>query len=508
VSQKPPIRIVILGGGTAGWMAANLLANAWHKLGTKVTLVESPDVGIIGVGEGSTPQLRGFFRSLGLDEVDWMPKCNATFKNGIIFKGWSERAGFESYYHPFTTDLDSRSLDSFTYNTRARRTGRDVWAHPDRFFLPALLSAKRLAPLATENFPFDVSYGYHFDAHLVGTVLREHAKSLGVEHVERHIASVELNESGDVSALLSKDGERIEGDLFIDCSGFRGSIIQEALGERFIPFANNLFNNSAVVMPTSADPTGTNPHTTATALSAGWAWDIPLTNRTGNGYVYASGYIDKDAAETELRAHLGLLDSDVEARHLSMKVGRVERSWVGNCLAVGLSQGFIEPLEATALHIVQATVEGFIAAMEQGGFAPTERDAFNQRIAARYEGIRDYIVCHYRVNRRTDTQYWRDNAMNPNPSDTLKHMMTSWFRGEDLGAVITELDIGKYYNSLSWHCLLAGYGTFPDDKQITPPGDDIRLFDMAQLDEFLRRCGLNFTDHKQLLETMHASGST
>jgi tryptophan 6-halogenase len=504
--QAPPARIVILGGGTAGWMAANLFARAWEALGTKVTLVESPEVGIIGVGEGSTPQLRAFFRDLGLADADWMPRCNATYKNGITFKGWSERPGFESYYHPFATELDGRSLSAFTYNTHARRTGRDVWAHPDRFFLPAYLSSKKLGPIPAENFPFDVGYGYHFDAYLVGAVLREHAQTLGVEHLERHIAEAQLADDGKVAALLTKDGERIAGDIFIDCSGFRGSIIQQALGERFISFADNLFNDSAVVMPTPADPTGTNPHTSATALSAGWAWDIPLTNRTGNGYVYASGYMDKDAAEKELRRHLGLLESDVEARHLQMKVGRVERSWVSNCLAVGLSQGFIEPLEATALHIVQATVEGFIGAMEQGGFTPQERHAFNQRIAARYEGIRDYIVCHYRVNRRTDTQYWRDNAGNQNLSDTLKTILTSWFRGEDLGATIAELDIGKYYSSLSWHCLLAGYGVFPEDAKITPPGNDIQLFDLAESDEFMRRCALNFADHKALLDALNPGG--
>ena len=502
MKQGAPARIVILGGGTAGWMVANLLANAWRALGSTVTLVESPDVGIIGVGEGSTPQLRDFFRTLGLEESDWMPRCNATYKNGITFKGWSERPGYESYYHPFATDLDMRSMDSFSYNTRARRTGRDVWAHPDRFFLPALLSEKRLGPIAAESFPFDVGYGYHFDAHLVGVVLRDHATSLGVAHLERHIINVELSENGDVAALLSTDGERIEGDIFVDCSGFRGSIIQEALSEKFIPFADNLFNDSAVVMPTPADPKGINPHTTATAFSAGWAWNIPLTNRTGNGYVYASGYTDKDAAETELRTHLGLLDSEVAARHLSMKVGRVERSWVGKCLAVGLSQGFIEPLEATALHIVQATVEGFIGAMERGGFAPSERDAFNDRIAARYEGIRDYIVCHYRMSRRTDTQYWRDNAANQNLSDNLKMMMTSWFRGDELGETIAQLDIGKYYNSLSWHCLFAGYGTFPSDAQITSPGDDILVIDVERIDDFLARCAMNFRDHQVLLRAM------
>ncbi len=502
MTHAPPARIVILGGGTAGWMTANLLAQRWSILGSEVTLVESPDVGIIGVGEGSTPQLRGFFRTLGLAECDWMPKCNATYKNGITFKGWSERPGFERYFHPFTTQVDAHSLSSFTYNTRARRTGRDVWAHPDRFFLPAYLSANRLGPIAAENFPFDVTYGYHFDAYLVGAVLRDHAKTLGVKHLERHVSQVDLDETGNVKQLLTRDGDAITGDFFIDCSGFRGSIIQEALGERFISFADNLFNDSAVVMPTPADPSGTNPHTSATALSAGWAWDIPLTNRAGNGYVYASGYIDKDAAETELRQHLGLLDSDVAVRHLQMKVGRVERSWVGNCLAVGLSQGFIEPLEATALHIVQASVEGFMAAMENGKFAPIQRDDFNARIAARIEGIRDYIVCHYRLNQRSDSQYWRDNAANQNLSDTVKAMMTSWFRGEDLNQRIAELGIGNYYASLSWHCLFAGYGTFPDDQKITPPGDDIQIFDMAEMDDFIRRCGLNFTDHKQRLDAM------
>ncbi len=493
-------RFVILGGGTSGWMTACLLATRWPQ--AEVCVVESPEVGIIGVGEGSTPQLRGFFCTLGLAEAEWMPRCNATYKNGIRFNGWSERAGFESYYHPFATEVDAHSLGAFTYNTRARRTGRDVWAHPDRFFLPAYLSQKRLGPIASENFPFDVGYGYHFDAYLVGAVLRDHAATLGVQHLQQHMAHVEVDENGQVSQLLTKEGDAISGDFFIDCSGFRGCIIQEALGERFISFKENLFNDSAVVMPTPADPIGTNPHTSATALSAGWAWDIPLTNRTGNGYVYASDYFDKDAAETELRTHLGLLDSGVEARHLTMKVGRVERSWAGNCLAVGLSQGFVEPLEATALHVVQATVEGFIAAVDAGGFSAAGRDDFNQSIAARIEGIRDYIACHYRLNQRTDTPYWRDNAGNQNLSDTLKAVMTSWFLGDDLTETIAHLNIGKYYGSLSWHCLLAGYGIFPDDNKISAPGNDVQVFDMEQMDDFIQRCGMNFTDHKQLLGRM------
>jgi tryptophan 6-halogenase len=496
MSLQPPANIVVLGGGTAGWMAANLIAHRWG--GARVTLIESPEVGIIGVGEGSTPQLKAFFDTLGISEREWMPRCNATYKNGICFKGWSERKGFESYFHPFQTPLDSHSTPAFFYNTLARRTARDVWAHPDRYFLPAYLSAKRLGPIAAENFPFDIGYGYHFDAYLVGAFLRDHAKSSGVTHLERHITQVVRAENGHVSHLVTADGEIISGDFFIDSSGFRSTIAQEALAEPFISFGENLFNNAAVVMPTASDPDGTNAHTTATAMRAGWVWDIPLTNRTGNGYVYSADFISADAAETELRTHLGMLENVTPARHLKMKVGRIARSWVHNCLAVGLAQGFIEPLEATALHIVQTTVEMFLDGFDAG----TDRDAFNAKIAARYDGIRDYIVCHYRVNQRSDTDYWRANAANEAISASLKSILTAWFTAKDLSAEIADQGISGYYAPLSWHCLLAGYGTFPPDAKMMSPGDDIQHFDLAHIDDFIRRCGLNFSDHQAQLAAL------
>jgi tryptophan 6-halogenase len=492
---------VILGGGTAGWMAACLIAKHWPQ--HKVTVVESPDIGIIGVGEGSTPQLKMFFETLGIREAEWMPKCNATYKAGISFHGWSDRPGFESYFHPFHTDLDGFTEHQFAYRTRARRTGRDVWAHPDRFFLPAKIAAERRAPIAPANFPFEIGYGYHFDAVLVGRMLREHAVGkLGVVHLERTVSDVVLDDTGTVSALRIDDNELISGDFFIDSSGFRGTIIQKALAEPFRPFAENLFNDRAVAMPTNDDDADIRSETRATALSAGWAWKIPLTNRAGNGYVYSSRYLDADAAETELRTHLGMLDADVEARHLQMNVGRVERSWVKNCLAVGLSQGFIEPLEATALHIVQATVEGFIDAYEQGGMTAANADAFNDRIARRYDGIRDYIVAHYRMNQRTDSSYWRDNAANDALSDNLKAIMTAWFTGADLAEEIARLDIARYYSSLSWHCLLAGYGTFPPDHKLTASAAGLALVEMSKIDTFIDGCALNFGSHKQALANL------
>ncbi len=497
---SPAPAITVLGGGTAGWMAACLFARAWP--GARVIVIESPEIGIVGVGEGSTPQLRNFFKTLRIAESDWMPRANATYKAGIAFHGWSSRPGFGSYFHPFQTAIDGFTAPAFFQATRFRRTGHDVPAHPDRFFVPTAIAAARNAPVPPPNFPFDIGYGYHFDAHLIGAVLRDHAVGLGVVHLERRIVEVVLAEGGDVESLRDSTGETIGGDLFVDCSGFRSTIAQGALGVPFRSFGENLFNDRAVVMPTPADPHATNAHTLATALSNGWCWDIPLTNRTGNGYVYSARYTDPDAAEAELRAHLGPAAENATARHLTMNVGRVETSWTRNCLAVGLSQGFIEPLEATALHIIQATVEGFIDDFTGGGFTQARRDAFNARINRRYDGIRDYIVAHYRMNSRTDTPYWRDNAANQDLSDSLKAIMTCWFTGGDLEREIADQGIGGYYSAVSWHCLLGGYGTYPAEAKLRPPAPELALPDFQAVDTFIAGCARNFDDHKTVLERL------
>ncbi len=500
MADNAPFRIVILGGGTAGWMAANLIAHRWAARRINVTVIESPDIGIIGVGEGSTPQLKAMFDTLGISERDWMPACNATYKNGISFHGWSARPGFERYFHPFQTNLDSHTANHFYFHTRARRTGRDVWAHPDRFFIPARLAAERRAPIVPTSFPFEISYGYHFDATLVGVFLRDHAVAkLGVTHLSHTVREVMLDERGNVAALLTEGDDRIKGDFFIDASGFRSTILQGALDEPFMPFASNLFNDSAIAMPTPSDSGMTASETQATALEAGWVWKIPLTNRTGNGYVYSSAFKSADEAETELRIHLGMLDSDTPARHLKMNVGQVRRSWVRNCLAIGLAQGFIEPLEATALHIVQATVEGFMDAFEAEDFTDKGASIFNTEIAARYEGIRDYIVAHYRVNGRSDTDYWRANAANQHLSDSLKEIMSCWFTGGDLKQEIAHQDIAKYYPALSWHCLLGGYGTYPDDAKMKPPEHGLALANMVKIDAFVAGCAQNFPSHDDAL---------
>ncbi|WP_300973841.1 tryptophan halogenase family protein [Sphingomonas sp. LHG3406-1] len=493
--KAPPQSVIILGGGTAGWMAANILQKRWGGSGTVVTLIESKDIGIIGVGEGSTPQLKAFFDELGIAEDEWMPRCNATYKAGIEFVGWSDRPGHERYFHPFATSVDPFTEQTFFQAATLRRKGADVPAHPDPFFLATRIAREGRAPLAPANFPFEVGYGYHFDAYLVGATLREFAVARGVKHETATIANVTMTEAGDIGALVADDGRSFSAELYLDASGFRASLIEGALKEPHRGFGDNLFNDRAVVAPTPLPASGAQAMTRATAASAGWIWHIPLTNRAGNGYVYSSRYIDPDDAAAELRRHCGL-DEDAEVRHLAMRCGRVERSWVRNCLAIGLAQGFLEPLEATALHIVLATVQGFTDAYERD-----DRDGFNRSIARRYEGIRDYIVCHYRTALRRDTPYWRDAAAHDRLSDSLKGIMTAWFTGADIEEEVHRQEIAAYYAPMSWNVMLAGYGNFPPRLSPVAHGP----VDLAAVERFVGGCALNFPSHGEALSRLAAA---
>ena len=491
-----PRKIIIVGGGSAGWMTALMYGEALIKKGVEITVLESPVVGVIGVGEGSTPILKRYFDSLGIEEAEWMPECNATYKCGITFDGWSTKPGYENYFHKFATMVDDLTLPNYIANVHARQRGAHIDARPNRYFLSSRLSDEWLAPKASENFPFHTSYGYHFDAMLLGKFLHKKALALGVKYKSCHVTHAELNERGDIAAVATKDGELLAADFFIDCSGFSALLIGKALETPFVSYADNLLNDAAIAMPTEIGQQIPS-QTVSTAMKHGWAWKIPLTNRVGNGYVYSSAFVSADEAERELRARLGALDSDTPARHLTMKLGRVARHWNRNCLAVGLSQGFLEPLEATALYLTQMTAAIFLLFLEKGDFSETARQVYNQQIHDYFDGHRDYIVAHYKTNTRTDTEYWRANAANLNSiSDSLKQIFQVWIEAKDLGAEIRRQDIERYYPIASWYSLLAGMGTFPDIGPATGP--DL----LAPMDDFMRRCALNFRDHRTELESM------
>lgn len=500
--MNKPIDVVIAGGGTAGWLAANLLIKLCSTDQVKVTLVESPDIGIIGVGEGSTPTLKRFFELIDVAESAWMPKCNATYKVGIQFHDWSPQSGINSYRHPFISQTDVFTQRAFEVNCRTRRLGLDTHTAPEDFLLNGILAKQNKGPLTPETFPFQIQYGYHFDSGLLGQFLCDLAKKRGVHHLSKNIADVKLHPDGSIASLLCDDGLDVKGDFFIDCTGFKGLLIQQMLGVKFNSYRENLFNNSAVVMPTSLDET-IPCETDATALSAGWCWRIPLQNRYGNGYVYSDDYLSDDAAETEFRRHIGMLDSASSCRHLKMKVGQVDKHWEKNCLALGLSQGFIEPLEATALHLVQICTEMFIDKFVDGQYSSKNRDEYNQFAKQRFDKVRDYIVAHYKLNTRDDSDYWRDNRNNNAISASLAQLLDQWFKCEDLGAEITRQEIGAHWSTISWHCLLAGYGAYPPIAPNQPgKGDHYLEQDIAS---FVARCALNFNSHRENLDSLLAN---
>jgi hypothetical protein len=461
--RKGTKSIVILGGGTAGWIAANSLATHWQDRDLDITLVESPDIGIIGVGEGSTPPLRNFLHNVGVEEGDWMSRCDATYKTGITFRNWSTKPGFDEYFHPFQCQPDDFTVPAFFHNSFLRRQGVDLDGHPSQFFLAWHLALQRLAPVAPPNFPFRMSYGYHFNSGLLGQFLQEWAAKKGVKYKQATVTDVVLDDQGYIDYL------------------------------------------SAVVFPTEPDE-NPEPQTISTALKYGWVWKIPLTSRFGNGYVYSSKYVDDDDAEMELREHLGLMDADVEARRLKFPVGRVREHWVKNCLAVGLSQGFIEPLEATALDMVQETVFRFVEAANNGDMTDKYRGEFNAYVSKRFDAVRDYIVCHYRINTRADTDYWRNAGTNEKISRSLREILTAWLQGKNITDELERQNLDAYFPSMSWNCLLAGKGIYPTEEQVRPGSELANKYNLKNIEKYLEGCALNFPPHHEQLLSLRNAG--
>ena len=507
-----PSQVIIVGGGTAGWMAASLLQKAWSQAGdtpAQITVVESEDIGTIGVGEGSTPMLREFFRELGIADSEWMPKCSATYKCGIAFPAWlnGNQDAPTGYFHPFFSPLDIKSGEAFMRNACLKRRGMNVAAHPDDFFIGAQLSFQHLSPRLNESLPFEPDYAYHFDSALLGQFLRERAKGLGVRHVVDTVSDVYRDINGDIACLsLTHDKRLLKGDFFIDCTGFAGLLISKTLGAHFYSYSDNLFNDAAVAIASPLDTTKPIPsHTESTALSSGWAWKIPLTTRYVNGYVYSSGYQSSESAERELREHMGVSD-EVEARHIPMRVGSIRQHWEHNCLAVGLSQGFIEPLEATALMLVQYTLSHFIKAhslaMAKGNIEHY-RTGFNDNVTQTFAGIRDYIVAHYQCNTRTDTDYWIDNRAHNHISDSLAALLQCWDEGGDFEAELSAQQHKQVYPRPSWYCLLAGSGRFPVSGRRIENTQGIFATSPADVREYCEKMSHKFHDHKSILQSMY-----
>ena len=424
MNDQPLRRIVIVGGGTAGWMAAAPLA---HRLGQgvgpacEIVLVESPDIGTIGVGEATLPPIRAFNRSIGLDEADFVRRTQGTFKLGIEFRDWGQLG--HRFFHgfgDFGPPIENRS--SFMHWLRLARAG-EMASYEDWSTATVMARANRFAPPHGDvpSASNGYSYAYHFDAGLYAAALRDHALQRGVQRLEGTVVDVELRAGdGFIEALKLADGRRIDGDLFIDCSGFRGLLIEGALHAGYEDWSGHLPCDSALAVPSARAPRLT-PYTTSTAREAGWQWRIPLQHRTGNGHVYCSGFTSDEQAARVLLEGLDTPALDAP-RPLRFTTGRRRRMWVRNCVALGLAAGFVEPLESTSIQLIMDGVGGLIECFPARDFAPQLADEYNRRMAFKYESVRDFIVMHYKLTARTDSEFWRHCAAMPIP-DTLHHQI-------------------------------------------------------------------------------------
>ncbi len=466
MSAKPIRKIVIVGGGTAGWMTAAPLSQRLDKA-CEVVLIESPDIGTIGVGEATLPTIRFYNSALGLDGADFIKKTQATFKLGIEFKDWGHVGNrFFHGFGDFGPAIENRS----PHMHWLRLAAADKNMRPLEDWSVATVMARNLRftpPAGDRPSPTNAfSYGFHFDAGLYAAYLRDYAMQRGVKRIEAMITEVELNpENGFIAAVKLRDGRRIEGDLFVDCSGFRGLLIEGALKAGYDDWSEQLPCNSALAVP-CAKVAKLTPFTTSTAKSAGWQWRIPLQHRTGNGHVYCDGFSTDDEAARVLLEGLDGRALD-EPRQLRFTTGRRRKSWVKNCVAIGLSAGFVEPLESTSISLIEFAVGSLIQNFPDCDFRPELANEFNRQLSIRYESVRDFIIMHYKLTKRTDSEFWRYCANMPIP-ESLQHQI-ELFR--ETGRVVVLDPDG--FSVPSFISLLIGLGVTP--KSYDPFVDHIGL---------------------------------
>lgn len=450
-------RVLIVGGGTAGWMAACALNQAVRRLGTTVELVESEEIGTVGVGEATVPTIRDFNRSIGLDEVAFMKATNGSFKLGIQFQDW--RVKGSRFFHGFGDYIvNAGPFSTLNHWLVARHlAGEDAVGPFDDYHMAAVMAdqGRFAAPDNDPRSPYHYfSYAFHFDASLYARLLRGKAEAEGVNRHEGRISGVDRHpETGFIRSVTLTDGRVLEADLFIDCSGFVSLLADKALHEPFIDYSHWLPVDRAWAVPcASAGPL--QPFTRSTALEAGWQWRIPLQHRTGNGYVFSSAHISEEAARERLLSNLdGAALAD--PRLLRFRTGRRERFWVGNCVAIGLSSGFVEPLESTAISLIQGGITRLVNLLPDLDFNPALAAEYNRIQALEFDRIRDFIILHYCLTQRDDSEFWRERRAMPLPDSLASRIET--FRETGHVVLLNE----ETFVTPSWQALFIGLGVIP-----------------------------------------------
>jgi tryptophan halogenase len=492
--------VVIVGGGTAGWMTAAALVRLLPRA-CSVRLVESAEIGIVGVGEATLPHLRNFVENLGIDEADFMRATHATFKLGIEFRDFGALG--DSYLHPFG-DF-GRAIDGIPflhYWLRMRAAGRrdDLF---DYSVANVMAAAGKFVPPSTDpaSLLSAISYAYQFDSTLFGPYLRLYAEARGARRTEGKVVEVERDgASGDVASLRLESGERIEGDLFVDCSGFRSLLLGGTMGEEWEDWSNWLPCDRAVALPCVSPPGPILPYTRATAMPAGWRWRIPLQNRVGNGYVYSSAHVSDDEAAAAIAA---AVEGEAMAapRLLKFRAGRRRRSWVGNVVGIGLASGFLEPLESTSIYLVQGAIAQLVELFPIGGIEDCDRDEFNRVTDVEYDRIRDFLILHYHATSRGDSSFW-NHVRTMDVPDSLADKIALFRRA----GRIAKYSQGLFFEP-SWIAVYLGQGIVPEgwDQRADAAEQNGLARAMDRLHARIREAVAAMPDHRAFLAGREAA---
>jgi tryptophan halogenase len=494
--------VVIVGGGTAGWMAAAALSRFLGNAGTRITVIESDEIGTVGVGEATIPPLIAYNNMLGINEDEFLAATQGTFKLGIEFVDWG--AVGERYFHPFGAhgqDIRGVSFHQLYLRESKRRELPDIAEWSMSAVAAELGRYARPGPDA--RLPLSqLFYAFHFDAGLYALFLRNYAERGDVRRIEGKIVDTTLDgESGHVESVTLGDGMTVAGELFVDCSGFRGLLIEQALETGYEDWTKWLPCDRAIAVPTtySGQP---DPFTRSTARSGGWQWRIPLQHRMGNGIVYWSEHLADDDAQQLL---LDNLEGEplAEPRRLAFATGRRKLAWNRNVVSLGLSSGFVEPLESTSIHLIQSGIAKLIALFPDRRFNPVERDEYNRQMQDVFEDVRDFIILHYKANRRDDSELWKYCAAMDLP-DSLESKMELW---RSKGRLFRE---GKeLFGTASWVAVMLGQGIVPDEHE--PAADGLEQeFVTDALDKMrlsYRRMAEHMPTHAEFIARSCAAGA-
>lgn len=445
-------KVVILGGGTSGWIAAALLKKVLGQV-VDIQLVESEDIGTVGVGEATIPPIRLLNNVLGINEAEFLRETKATIKLAIKFENW--RVPGESYYHTFGAPGKSLAFCHFHHLwRRAQQLGdtTSLWQY-DLNYLCA--EAGKFASINSKDPVLELPYAYHFDAGLYARFLRKFSEQMGVVRHEGKVSSVTRHTNGDIQHLVLEDGRVLGGDLFIDCSGFRGLLIQQQLNTGYEDWSHWLPCDRAVAVPSERFE-HTLPYTRSIAHSSGWQWRIPLQHRNGNGLVYSSAHYTEQQAADLL---LSNLDSKAlaEPKFIQFKTGRRRKQWQRNVVSVGLASGFLEPLESTSIHLIQSAVVRLLQLFPHQGVTDALVDEYNRQSQIEFEQVRDFIILHYHVNERSDSPFWRDLRQMQVP-ETLKRKIQLFAENGSLFREQNDLFLES-----SWLQVMLGQGIVPKD---------------------------------------------